>query len=140
MSTFSNLYLTALLSLIGAFALVIYLIPKIRYIVERRNLIDNPDHRSSHKISTPTMAGVSFFLTLILAINLIKTWDVDGVGINLIAALTIMFALGLKDDLIMSTPKAKIGVRYWLFCVFYFVIVCRLPRLKAFWVYMKYHL
>jgi len=46
---------------------------------------------------------------LILAINLIKTWDVDGVGINFIAALTIIFALGLKDDLIMSTPKAKIG-------------------------------
>ena len=109
MSTSSNLYLTALLSLIGAFALVLYLIPKIRYIVERRNLIDNPDHRSSHNISIPTMAGVSFFLTLILGINLIKTWDVDGVGINLIAALTIMFALGLKDDLIMSTPKAKIG-------------------------------
>ena len=87
MSTFSNLYLTALLSLVGAFALVIYLIPKIKYIVERRNLIDNPDHRSSHKISTPTMAGVSFFLTLILAINLIQVWDLVGVGLNLIAAL-----------------------------------------------------
>ena len=109
MSTFSNLYLTALLSLIGAFAVVLYLIPKIRYIVEHRNLIDNPDDRSSHKTSIPTMAGISFFLTLILAINLIKTWDVDGVAINLIAALTIIFALGLKDDLILSTPKAKIG-------------------------------
>ena len=109
MSTFSNLYLTALLSLIGTFALVLYLIPKIRIIIEKRNLTDNPDHRSSHNISTPTMGGISFFLTLVLAINLIKTWDVDGVGINLIAALTIIFALGLKDDLIMSTPKAKIG-------------------------------
>ena len=109
MSMFSNLYLTALLALIGTFALVLYLIPKIRIIVEQRNLSDNPDHRSSHKISIPTMAGISFFLTLILAINLIKTWDVDGVGINLIAALTIIFALGLKDDLIISTPKAKIG-------------------------------
>ena len=63
MSMFNDLYLTAILSLIGTFALVIYLIPKIRIIIERRHLIDNPDKRSSHKISTPTMAGISFFLT-----------------------------------------------------------------------------
>ena len=109
MTTFNNLYLIAFLSLIGTFALVIYLIPKIRFIIERRNLVENPDNRSSHKISTPTMAGISFFLTLILAIYFIKSWDVDGIGINLIAGLTIIFALGLKDDLVISTPKAKIG-------------------------------
>ncbi|MEQ8217957.1 MAG: MraY family glycosyltransferase [Arenibacter sp.] len=104
----NNLYLTAIATLIGSFILVMYLIPKIKFIVERRNLMDNPDNRSSHKSSTPTMAGVAFFLTIIFAINLLQTWDVDGVGMNLIAALTIIFALGLKDDLIMSTPKAKI--------------------------------
>ena len=109
MSVTSNVLLAAPFILIGSFTLVLYLIPKIRFIVENRKLIDRPDHRSSHKISTPTMAGISFFLTLILALNFIKSWDIDGVGINLIAALTIIFALGLKDDLIISTPKAKIG-------------------------------
>ncbi|WP_198439868.1 glycosyltransferase family 4 protein [Pareuzebyella sediminis] len=114
-------YLTALATLIGSFVMVMYLIPKIKYIVERRNLIDHPDKRSSHKNLTPTMAGVAFFLTLIFALNLLDTWDVDGVGINLIAALTIIFALGLKDDLIISTPKAKIGgeilaISFIMFC------------------------
>jgi len=104
-----NLYLTALLALIGSFTLVRIFIPKIIWIVNRRNLIDDPDHRSSHKISTPTMAGVSFFLTLIFAINFIGKWDTDGISMNLMAALTLMFAIGLKDDLVVSTPRAKIG-------------------------------
>ncbi len=116
-----NLYLTAFTALIGSFVLVIYLIPKIRYIVENRNLTDCPDQRSSHKTSTPTMGGVSFFLALIFALNLINVWDVDNIGINLIGALTIIFALGLKDDLIVSTPKAKLGgeilaIFFILFC------------------------
>ena len=116
-----NLYLTALFTLICSFMLVLYLIPKIRYIVERRELADSPDQRSSHKISTPSMAGVSFFLTLIFAIILTNRWDLDNIGIYLIGALTIIFALGLKDDLIVSTPKAKIGgeilaIFFLLFC------------------------
>lgn len=116
-----NLYLTALFTLIGSFMLVLYLIPKIRYIVEQRKLNDQPDHRSSHIISTPSMGGVSFFLTLIFVLILTNRWDFDNVGINLIGALTIIFALGLKDDLIVSTPKAKIGgellaIFFILFC------------------------
>lgn len=114
-------YLTALASLLGSIALVMYLIPKIRYIVETRKLTDHPDKRSSHKLSTPTMAGVSFFLTLVLSLHLLKAWDIDQVGTNVVAAITIIFALGLKDDLIVSTPKAKIGgeilaIFFILFC------------------------
>lgn len=117
----NDLYITAVATLFGSFTLVFYLIPKIKYIVERRQLADQPDNRSSHKNSTPTMAGVAFFFTLIFVVNLLNTWDVDGVGVNVIAALTIIFAIGLKDDLTISTPKAKIGgeilaIAFILFC------------------------
>jgi UDP-N-acetylmuramyl pentapeptide phosphotransferase/UDP-N-acetylglucosamine-1-phosphate transferase len=89
--------------------------------VESRNLIDRPDHRSSHKNSTPTMAGFSFFLVLIFMLNAINSWDVEGIGINLIAASGLMFAIGLKDDLVVSTPKAKIGGEI---LAIFFVIFC----------------
>ncbi len=55
------------------------------------------------------MAGVAFFLTLIFGINFIGRWDIDAIGINLIASVTLVFAIGLKDDLVMSSPKAKVG-------------------------------
>jgi UDP-GlcNAc:undecaprenyl-phosphate GlcNAc-1-phosphate transferase len=116
-----NLFIFGLLSILGSFIVVSFLIPKISWIVKSRNLIDHPDQRSSHKNSTPTMAGVAFFLTIIFMLNAIKVWDVDAIGINLIAATGLMFAIGLKDDLVLSTPRAKMGgeilaILFVLFC------------------------
>lgn len=104
----NNLYTVAFIAFLCSAFIVTVLIHKIRWIVQSRNLIDRPDHRSSHKVSTPTMAGVSFFLTLIFVLILIEPWDENRIGINLIAALGLMFAVGLKDDLVVSTPRAKI--------------------------------
>lgn len=117
----SNLFLFALLSISGSYLLVCFLIPKIIWIVQERNLIDQPNNRSSHNTSTPTMAGVSFFLVLIFMLNAINLWDVEGIGINLIAATGLLFAIGLKDDLVLSTPKAKVGGEILAIC---FVLFC----------------
>ena len=116
-----NLFLFALLSIFVSFILVSFLIPKIRWIVKSRDLIDHPDQRSSHKNSTPTMAGVSFFLVLIIVLSIINIWDVDRIGLNLIAGTSLMFAIGLKDDLVVSTPRAKIigeisAILFIIFC------------------------
>jgi UDP-GlcNAc:undecaprenyl-phosphate GlcNAc-1-phosphate transferase len=104
----SNLSLTAPLIFIGSFLVTFYVIPKILWVVNSRDLIDHPDHRSAHKKATPTMAGVAFFFTLILAVFFIKQWDKDLISINLVASITVIFIVGLKDDLVMSTPRAKI--------------------------------
>lgn len=116
-----NLLLFALISIIGSYILVTMLIPKISWIVQSRNLIDRPNHRSSHKDSTPTMGGVAFFLALMFMLNAINSFDVEGIGINLIGATGLMFAIGLKDDLVLSTPRAKVGgeilaIAFILFC------------------------
>lgn len=116
-----HFYLTALGSFLTSFVLVSFLIPKISWIVRSRDLIDRPDDRSSHKASIPTMAGVSFFLTLMFMLLLLKDWDGNAIAINLIAAIGLVFAIGLKDDLVVSTPKAKIGgeilaISFILFC------------------------
>jgi UDP-N-acetylmuramyl pentapeptide phosphotransferase/UDP-N-acetylglucosamine-1-phosphate transferase len=103
-----NLGLIAPLTFIGSFLATSYFIPKIIWIVNSHDLIDHPDHRSAHKTSTPTMAGVAFFCTFILAVFFIKQWDKDLISINLVASITVIFIIGLKDDLVMSTPKAKI--------------------------------
>ena len=116
-----NLYIIALLTVAGSFALVTVLIPKISWIVRSRNLIDQPDQRSSHNTSTPTMAGVSFFLTILFVVNIFQAWDNEVIAINLIAAIGLMFAVGLKDDLVVTAPRAKIGgeilaIFFILFC------------------------
>ncbi|MDG2193776.1 MAG: MraY family glycosyltransferase [Polaribacter sp.] len=107
--------------LIGTFLLTYFIIPKIIWIVNSRNLIDQPDHRSSHQKSTPTMAGFSFFLVCVMLVFVLKNWDADAVGINFVAGVTVVFAIGLKDDLVLSSPRAKVmgqllAISFVLFC------------------------
>ena len=92
-----------------SFFLVYFIIPKVIWINQYRNLMDDPDFRSSHKRSTPTMAGFSFFISLPIILFFISNWDSDLLGVNYLASITIMFAIGLKDDLARSTPSAKIA-------------------------------
>ncbi|RXP61858.1 undecaprenyl/decaprenyl-phosphate alpha-N-acetylglucosaminyl 1-phosphate transferase [Lutibacter sp. HS1-25] len=92
-----------------SFFLVYFIIPKVIWINQYRNLMDDPDYRSSHKRSTPTMAGFSFFISLPIVLFFISNWDQDLIGVNYLASITIMFAIGLKDDLARSTPSAKIA-------------------------------
>ncbi|MFD2604575.1 MraY family glycosyltransferase [Euzebyella marina] len=81
--------------------------PKIIWVVERKRLMDSPDERSSHSLKTPTMGGVAFFYTLIFALFFIRGRDVFDEAMYLIPGITIMFIIGLKDDLIVITPGAK---------------------------------
>jgi UDP-GlcNAc:undecaprenyl-phosphate GlcNAc-1-phosphate transferase len=125
---FSDLYFIAITSIILSFVLVLVLIPKISWIVKSRNLIDQPNNRSSHKSGIPTMAGISFFLVIIFMLNVIKIWDENDIGINLIAALALMFAIGLKDDLVICTPKAKIGAEI---LAIFFILFCNCLKFNS---------
>ena len=127
-----NFNFIAIITLVASYILVTILIPKIRWIVKERNLTDHPDNRSSHKASTPTMAGAAFFLIILFISSVINPWDSNGVGINLISALGLMFAVGIKDDLMISTPRAKIGSE--ILAVF-FILFCnclQVPSLEGF--------
>jgi UDP-N-acetylmuramyl pentapeptide phosphotransferase/UDP-N-acetylglucosamine-1-phosphate transferase len=112
---------TAFFIFIISFVLALFLVPKVRWIVKNRGLIDHPDIRSSHKDSTPTMGGIAFFLIILFISSILKPWDNQAVSINLISALGLIFAIGIKDDLMVSTARAKIGAQllailFILFC------------------------
>lgn len=70
--------------------------------------MDDPNQRSSHKDRTPTLGGVSFFYTLIFALFFIKGWSSFDEAIYIIPGLTILFIIGLKDDLVVISPGAKL--------------------------------
>ncbi|MBU3820664.1 undecaprenyl/decaprenyl-phosphate alpha-N-acetylglucosaminyl 1-phosphate transferase [Flavobacteriaceae bacterium XHP0103] len=70
--------------------------------------MDDPNSRSSHSESTPTFGGLSFFYTLILALFFLKNWGENSEAIHLVPGLTILFIIGLKDDISVLSPRAKI--------------------------------
>ncbi len=104
----SNLTVVSILAVLNSFLLVYYVVPKISWVIVERKLNDKPNERSSHSGATPTMAGVSFFITLIITMYFIQHFDTENIGLNLIAASTLIFIVGVKDDLVVSTPRAKL--------------------------------
>ncbi|MCX2764289.1 undecaprenyl/decaprenyl-phosphate alpha-N-acetylglucosaminyl 1-phosphate transferase [Aquimarina muelleri] len=70
--------------------------------------MDQPNKRSSHIKITPTLGGISFFYTLIFALFFLKGWDKYDEAIYFIPGLTILFIVGLKDDLVVLSPYTKL--------------------------------
>ncbi|AUS05827.1 MraY family glycosyltransferase [Pseudotamlana carrageenivorans] len=116
----TNPTILTLICCFGSFGLVNYLIPRIIFMVNHHNLSEQPGHRSSHTRATPTMGGLAFFVALILNLFLFKELDHDHIGLNLAAALTLVFIIGLKDDLAVSTPRARILVEIIAIFIIFF--------------------
>lgn len=103
-----NFLETAISVFIGSFLLVYLTIPKIIGVVEYKRLMDDPNQRSSHNKRTPTLGGVSFYFTLIIAFFFIKSWHGHSEDIYIIPGLTILFIVGLKDDMVVLSPGSKL--------------------------------
>ncbi|MBD0850586.1 undecaprenyl/decaprenyl-phosphate alpha-N-acetylglucosaminyl 1-phosphate transferase [Maribacter arenosus] len=99
---------TAIVLFIGAFLLTYLTIPKIINVVEYKRLMDKPNQRSSHTSRTPTLGGIAFFYTLVFALFFIRGRDAFDEAIYIIPGLTILFIVGLKDDLVVISPGAKL--------------------------------
>ena len=98
----------SVLLLFGSFLTSFILIPKIRAISIFSNFNSIPNHRSSHKIAVPNIGGVAFFVSLMLSVYFIEKLDGLHVISTIIPGLTIIFIIGLKDDLIQVAPSTKI--------------------------------
>lgn len=99
---------TAIALFIGAFLLTYLTIPKIIGVVEHKRLMDDPNKRSSHLNKTPTLGGVAFFYTLIFALFFIKGYSISNEAMYIIPGITILFIVGLKDDLVVLSAGTKL--------------------------------
>jgi UDP-N-acetylmuramyl pentapeptide phosphotransferase/UDP-N-acetylglucosamine-1-phosphate transferase len=101
-------FLPYLVSLFVAFGVALFSIPQIRYVAQRKRLLDLPDnHRKLHVRIVPNLGGVGIFFAYILTSSLLVRPEQWG-GWNILAgASLILFATGLKDDLVSVGPAKK---------------------------------
>src|SRR5690554_2236151 len=85
-----------------------YLTPKIRGLILTKNLTAEYDHRSSHDNPTHNLGGIAFYVILMLSFYFISPYDPSDIVISLIPGLTILFIVGLKDDLMILAPLTKL--------------------------------
>ena len=97
--------------LVGAFVLAFfisfYTFPTLLYVAREKHLFDEPDVRSLHSHKVPTLGGVSIFLSLIVVITFTGAMLNTKILLLVMGALTILFFLGLKDDLTVLSPGKK---------------------------------
>ena len=99
------------INIIGAFfvGLIITLIsiPKIIRISYKKQLMDVPGERSSHSKKIPTLGGVALFFGIVVSTSIFAT----DLGVNysfFLSAITILFFIGLMDDLLVVAPDKKL--------------------------------
>lgn len=111
---FFDLHFLALFSAVAAFILStkFHLYPVIIHVSKKKSLMDEPGERSMHKTQVPTLGGLGIFITFSLSIiifgllaNLIQT-DLIKL-LSLIGSAIILIFLGVKDDLVLISPKKK---------------------------------
>jgi len=104
----NNLLVQGIVVFVVAILATAYLVPKIISIVRFKKLMDNPNERSSHSQATPSLGGMAFFIVLVLSMYFNHPYDSYGVSISIFPALTILFFLGIKDDLVVLAPITKL--------------------------------
>lgn len=111
-----NLPLYSLLLLVGAFLVSYILLPKIRSLANVSNFKSIPNARSSHSDHVPNIGGVAFYVTLMLSFYFIEQFDDFDILPTLLPGLTILFIIGLKDDLVMVAPSTKLFAQIGAAC------------------------
>ncbi|GGG55031.1 undecaprenyl-phosphate alpha-N-acetylglucosaminyl 1-phosphate transferase [Croceivirga lutea] len=107
-----NPYLLSGFALVVAYWLTTRFCPIIIKICHSKKLLDDPNGRSAHKSSVPTYGGVAMFLAfavvfLVVTVLAGLTAAAMAKALVLLAALTVLFFLGMKDDMIGLHPRKK---------------------------------
>lgn len=101
----------SLLGFLLGFILVSFTIPPLIRVSIAKHLYDTPNERKASKVVVPTLGGVAIFIGFILS-TIIAT---DGYNFRelkyIIAAVIIMFFIGLKDDLMDISAIKKLLVQ-----------------------------
>jgi UDP-N-acetylmuramyl pentapeptide phosphotransferase/UDP-N-acetylglucosamine-1-phosphate transferase len=126
MQTFENFYFhffqpqyRIAVAFILAVVFNLYAIPVIIRIAKAKKLFDVPDGRKHHKSSIPTLGGLGIYATIvIISLTFINTCGMNGGGIvnsltslpPIIAGFTMIFFIGMKDDLLDISARKKLVV------------------------------
>ncbi|WP_289644385.1 MraY family glycosyltransferase [Maribacter aestuarii] len=111
-NVFNNLYVLSGIAVLAAYLFSARIYPVIIHLSHKKDLMDEPGERSMHLDKTPTLGGVGLFITFALGIILMSIFtelersDLVKV-LALVGSTILLLFLGLKDDLLVISPKKK---------------------------------
>ncbi|GET33744.1 undecaprenyl-phosphate alpha-N-acetylglucosaminyl 1-phosphate transferase [Prolixibacter bellariivorans] len=93
---------------IMAAGLTYFSIPTLIKVARLKHLYDEPNHRSAATTIVPTLGGVAIYVGFIISMIIGSNGFMFSEIKYIIAALTIMLFIGLKDDIVEMAPKKKL--------------------------------
>lgn len=96
-----------ILAFVTSFALTYLAIPSIINLAIKKNLMDEPGERRSHKVSTPSLGGIGIFAGTLFSIILWTPFNYFGDLQYILCAFIIIFLIGAKDDIDPISPTKK---------------------------------
>ncbi len=93
--------------LISSFIIVWISVPSIVRVSKNKHLFDEPDERSSHVSEVPILGGLAIFAGFIISVNLWISPQLFPSFQYIVAAVIIIFFIGIKDDILIIAPFTK---------------------------------
>jgi UDP-GlcNAc:undecaprenyl-phosphate/decaprenyl-phosphate GlcNAc-1-phosphate transferase len=99
-----------------AFTVTFALTPVVRRLAERYGAVVAPDERRVHSVPTATIGGIAMFLALVASMAV--AWQMDSFAavfdgssepLGVLLAATVIFAVGLTDDLREVSAPARVA-------------------------------
>lgn len=109
---FFNFYFLVFFAMALAFWLSLKMFPGIIHLANKKNFIDKPGKRHLHNGKVPNLGGVGMFISFSLSVGLFSSLiplvhsELRQLLV-LFTAITILFFLGVKDDIIGLSPTKK---------------------------------
>ena len=101
---------TSALTFFAALAIVAILTPITRSLALRLEVLDQPHPRKIHASPKPLLGGVAIYLSVVLSLLLsVEAASLSQI-ISLIAAATLLVAVGLVDDFVSLNARLKLFV------------------------------
>src|SRR5665647_1504709 len=91
-----------------AFLITFFSIPVIIIVAKDKKLFDEPDERKVHKAVIPTLGGLGIFGGFIIATLMGVPPSMASVLQYFIAAVLVIFFLGIKDDILILSATKKV--------------------------------
>jgi len=97
-----------ILSFITTTSLTFVIIPSLIKIAKEKNLYDKPNERTSHRGLVPRLGGIAFYVALVFSIFFWFDFSTYPQMQYIIAAMTVVTFIGLKDDLMGVSAFQKL--------------------------------
>jgi len=107
----------SLLGFLLGFGIVIFTIPPLIRVSNAKKFYDVPNERKVSKTIVPTLGGVAIFIGFIISTILATDNYVFNELKYIIAGVTLMFFIGLKDDLMDISALKKLSVEIVTACI-----------------------